>query len=142
MRLAVLALALILGAAHANAQDIVQPPRGSALRAELMDAARPTFEREIGGPIEFVVRRLNVWGEWAYGNVTPQRRGGRAIDWRQTRFAEDFKAGAFAASVSLFLLRRGGSGRWEMVEYAIGPTDVAWDWWRQQLDLPSALFER
>lgn len=141
MRAILLAIVLWACCAPAQAQDITQPPRGSPLRAELMDAARPTFEREIGGPIEFVVQRLNVWGEWAYGQVAPQRPGGRAIDWRRTKYAADFESGAFQTSISLFLLRRSETGRWMMVEYAIGPTDVAWDDWRQQLNLPRALFE-
>jgi hypothetical protein len=128
--------------AHAHAQDIVPVPRGSPLRAELLNAARPTFQREIGGDIEFVVRRLNTFGEWAYGEVTPQRSGGQPIDWRRTKFAEDDKAGAFEASISLFLLRRSDRGTWLLVEYAIGPTDIAWDSWREQLKLPRELFER
>jgi len=41
----------------------------------------------------------------------------------------------------MVLLQRKG-GRWQVAELAVGPTDVAWDWWRQQLNLPRALFER
>lgn len=141
MRFILIAIALTLGAAQALAQHVFQPARGTPLRAELMDAARPTFEAEIGGKIEFVVRRLNVWGDWAFGDVTAQRPGGRPIDWRRTRFAEDFKEGMFDPAGSFFLLRKTGR-QWVVVEYAIGPTDVAWDGWRQQRKLPQALFER
>ncbi len=47
----------------AAAQSVSQPGRGSPLRAELLDAARSTFEAETNGPVEFVVRRLNVSGD-------------------------------------------------------------------------------
>jgi hypothetical protein len=40
---------------------------------------------------------------------------------------------------NLFLLQQAGDG-WTLVEYAVGPTDVAWDWWRQQRKLPAELF--
>lgn len=124
-----------------EAQRIVQPKRGTSLRAELLDAARPVFEVETGGPIEFVVRRLNVMGDWAFGEVRLQRPGGVPIDWRRTPYAEDIRAGMFDPGGSVFLLQRTGAG-WAVLEYATGPTDVVWDGWRQDLGLPLALFER
>lgn len=145
MRLAIvvsiclLALAPGLGLAPAFAGDIHQPPKGSELRTSILDAARPTFATEIGGPIEFVVTKLNVMDQWAYGDVKLQRPGGAPIDWSATKFAEDYAQGMFDPEHNLFLLAEGGDG-WSLVEYAIGPTDVAWDWWRQQHKLPAELF--
>ena len=60
------------------------PPRGSPLRAQLMDTLRPTVMAEIGGPIEFVVTYLRVMGQWTYAYVRPQRPGGIPIDWNRT----------------------------------------------------------
>lgn len=144
MRALFLSLPIVLlglfGVTHAVAGDFHQPPKGSALRASLLDTARPTFEQETGGPIEFVITTLNVWNEWAYGDVKLQRPGGQPIDWRRTKFAEDYAQGMFDPEHNLFLLQEGGDG-WTLVEYAIGPTDVAWDWWRQQHNLPMQLFQ-
>ncbi|MBN8911821.1 MAG: hypothetical protein J0H65_07130 [Rhizobiales bacterium] len=124
----------------AAAQDvIVSPLKGSPLRASLLDTARPPFEREIGAPVEFVVHTLNVMDGWAFGSVRPQRPGGAPIDWQRTKFAEDVAQGMFETDISFFLLRNAGDG-WQLAEIAIGPTDVAWDWWRQQHDLPYELF--
>jgi hypothetical protein len=122
-------------------QQIFRPKRGSGLRAELLDAARPTFEEETGGPIEFVVRRLNVLGDWAFGEVELQRPGGAAINWARTKYADDYAEGMFDPSGTFFLLRNAGS-RWEVVEFATGPTDIAWDSWRHDYSLPLALFQR
>ena len=123
------------------AQSAQQPARGSALRVELLDAARSTFEADTNGPIEFVVRRLNIRGDWAFGDVRLQRPGGGQIDWRKTKHAADFAAGMFDPGGSFFLLRRTG-GVWTMMEFATGPTDVAWDGWRTDYKLPANLFER
>jgi hypothetical protein len=122
------------------APRIVKPPRGSALRAQLLDAARPVFRRETGGPVEFVVVRLNVMGDWAFGEVRLQRPSGQPIDWSATRYADDFEAGMFDPAASDFLLRRTSDG-WKVVEFATGPTDVVWDGWRHDYGLPLALFE-
>lgn len=124
----------------ASAQEaIVAPPKGSPLRAALLDAARPAFEQELGAPVEFVVHTLNVRDGWAFGSVKPQHPGGVAIDWGKTKFAEDVAQGMFEPGISFFLLRDTGD-RWTLAEIAIGPTDVAWDWWRQQHNLPYELF--
>jgi Domain of unknown function (DUF4431) len=122
-------------------QRIVQPKRGSALRAALLDTARPIFEGETDGPIEFVVKHLNVMGDWAFGEVRLQRPGGVPIDWRRTQYGEDYQAGMFDPGGSFFLLHQTSAG-WEVAEYAAGPTDVAWDGWRQDYGLPMALFQR
>ena len=125
----------------AVAQSAFQPPRGSQLRAQLLDAARPAFETETNGSIEFVVRRLNVLGDWAFGDVRLQRPGGGQIDWRKTKYAADFAAGAFDPGGSFFLQRRTGS-TWKVMEFSTGPTDVIWDGWRTSYKLPHQLFER
>ena len=138
-RLAWLFAFAVLLAAAASAQQIVQPPTGSPLRAELLDAIRPTFIAETNGPVEFVVRRLAVFGDWAFGDVKARRPGGQPIDWAQTKFAAAWRDGMFQGETSFFLLKRSGSG-WSVAEIVIGPTDVAWDWWRQQYRLPAALF--
>lgn len=121
------------------AGPIMSPERGSPLRAAVLDAARPLFEHETGGPVEFVINTLNVMGEWAYGDVKLQRPGGSPIDWRKTKFADDFTQGMLETGHNLFLLQRTG-GKWIVVEYVVGPTDVAWDDWRQQRNLPAELF--
>jgi hypothetical protein len=123
----------------AAAQPVIQPAKGSTLRAELLDAARPTFEADTSGPVEFVVRRLAVMGKWAFGHVKVQRPGGAPVDWSRTRYAEDATEGAFDPAGSFFLLQWIGGG-WRLVEFATGPTDVAWEDWRISRQLPYALF--
>ncbi len=120
----------------AFAQQILEPKRGTALRKQLLNVARPTFELESAGPIEFVVDRLAIWGDWAFGAVQLQRPGGRKIDWSKTNHAGDF---AVETETSFFLLKR-KNGNWKMSAYALAPTDVAWDGWREEFKLPLELF--
>jgi hypothetical protein len=131
---------IVMAVGHLQPQSMVQPQRGSRLRAELLDTVRPRFEQETGGPVEFVVRHLNVIGEWAYGEVSTQRPGGKKIDWSRTAYAEDLAAGMFDPEASDFLLRRGTSG-WMIVEVAMGATDVVWESWRLDHGLPLTLFQ-
>jgi hypothetical protein len=116
------ASALVL-IAPSGAQQVFQALRGSELRTQLLDAVRPAFEKETNGSIEFVVRRLNVLENWAFGEVGLQRPGGGQINWRNTKYAADFAAGAFDPGGAFFLLRRRAS-IWEVMEFSTGPTDL------------------
>ncbi|MCB1340544.1 MAG: hypothetical protein KDK24_05665 [Pseudooceanicola sp.] len=63
-----------------QAQGWQEPPRGSATRADLLDAIRPQVEWQLGSPVEFVVHDLRVAGGVAFANLYPQRPGGGQID--------------------------------------------------------------
>jgi hypothetical protein len=132
-----LLLSLVLCATVPAAAQMT-PPRGSPLRAQLMDTLRPTVMAEIGGSIEFVVTDLRVMGQWAYAYVRPQRPGGTPIDWNRTKYRQDMAQGTMSDGV-MALLRHDGA-RWQVIECAIGPSDVAWDGWRQERSLPRQLF--
>ena len=73
-------LALCLGLGLPAHGDPVEPPRGSALRAELLDTIRRDVEPRFGGPVEFVVGTLLVQDRRAIANLTAQRPGGAPID--------------------------------------------------------------
>lgn len=137
--LLVVLLVAAMGASPVGAQAISAPQRGDPLRKVLLNAARPHFGAETGGPVEFVVHRLTVYSGFAFGHVTVQRPGGRKIDWTKTKYAEDIRNGIFDPGASFFLLKHGDNG-WGMVDYAVGPTDLTWDGWRQEFQLPIALF--
>jgi hypothetical protein len=132
------AVTLVL-AGTAVAQRIEQPGRGSPLRAELLEAARPAFVAETGGAIEFVAKRLAVLDDWAFGDISLRRPGGKPIDWSKTKFAEDLRYDMFNPDYAFFLLKK-TNGAWSVAEISVGPTDVVWDGWRQQYNIPDALF--
>lgn len=95
-----------------------QPVSGSAQRAALMNALRPAIERELGGPIEFVVTRAAVRDGWALVIAEPQRPGGGPIT-PSAGFDTEFRDGLTVNG----LMRFSGNG-WTLVDHAIGPTDV------------------
>ena len=76
--------------------------------------------------------------DWAFVQAKPQRPGGAPIDWRATRFKQDFEQDLMSDLV-LGLLRRSG-GRWTMVTGVVGPTDVVWEDWVKKYQLPRQLF--
>lgn len=106
------------------AQSTYEPPRGSAERKEVLDAVRPLMEAHVHAPVEFVVNWMRVGNSWAFVGVSPQRPGGRPIDPRGTFLADQAE---YMDGLHTYALLRHQYGRWNIVDFAIGPTDAFWD---------------
>lgn len=129
-----------IGEARAHSGTVIAVERGDPLRGVLLDAARPTFVAETDGDVEFVVRRLTVWGPWAFGQVKPQRPGGSPIDWSRTSYADIHAQGDLDGDGESYFLLIRHSGEWVVHEFAIGPTDVVWAGWQVEYHLPAGMF--
>jgi len=112
-----------------------EPARGSAERAAILDALRPAVEGQLRPPVEFTVSRLRVEDGWAFAEVEPQRPGGRAIDAAALRLDTEIMDGL--TTWALLKKQRGG---WTLVEWIIGPTDVAWSDWPAMHGTPRGIF--
>jgi hypothetical protein len=115
-----------------------EPPVGSSGRREVLEALRPSVEADLSAPIGFRVSRIEVVGDWAYVSCIPTR-GREPLDWSKTKFA-DAHAKDMMSDMVLALLYREPSGGWRVIEYALGPTDVAWEYWIAEYRLPRTLF--
>jgi hypothetical protein len=124
----------------ADAHGVVLPEKGSPLAEKLLAVARPAFEAEVTGRVEFSVHRLRVLQDWCFGEVGLRRPGGRPIDWHRTKFRDARTAGLFFPEHSMFLLHQ-SSGRWRPVEHVVGPEEPVWENWLASHHLPRALFE-
>lgn len=121
------------GVGTAGAQNYYEPERGTATRSALMDAIRPHVEWDLGQPIEFVVNDLRVSGDVAFASLAPQRPGGTPIDLRDTPWYRrnwdpnsDFMD--FMDGTHTEVLYRRMRDTWVAVHFAIGATDVWYDW--------------
>lgn len=89
-------------------------------RKAVLDALRPAVESKLGPNVEFVVQVIRVEDGWAFVMADPQRKGGRAIDGNRI-FGEHFDNMDGLRVEAVLQLKR---GRWEVVDYGIGATDV------------------
>jgi hypothetical protein len=122
--------------AGAAARDL---PQGSADRAAVLDAVRRPLEAELGQPVRFEVDRLRAQGDWAFLTAVPRRAAGGRLRYAGTRYAAAVEAGAFDEVVSA-LVRRDAAGRWRVVVYDLGATDVVWERWPAEHGAPRAVF--
>jgi hypothetical protein len=90
------------------------PAPGSAQRAQIMDALRPGFAHQLGGPVKFVVKRLQVQGDFAYVEVQPRHQDGSAYRIQRPGWMD-----AYGGAVL-----QNKNGAWRVLDARLGPTDV------------------
>ncbi|WP_319533332.1 hypothetical protein [uncultured Cohaesibacter sp.] len=104
------------------AQSVYTPQRGAPERKQILDAIRPLLEVRLEKPIEFVVNWLNVYDGWAFVSVDPQRPGGGKIDGNTATY----QMWEHQDGLTTYVLLKHDYGQWNLVDYAIGPTDAFW----------------
>ena len=116
-----LAIATVPAISEAQVSSHHAPRPGTAQRQAIINAIRPAVETELGPDVIFVTRCVQVWNGWALVNAEPQRRGGRKID---PRILADWDN---RDGIDVTALLRFRYGRWNLVDHAIGATDVWYD---------------
>jgi hypothetical protein len=128
---------------HAEHKRPIAAPRdigpGDPLRKPLLDALRPTVEKDLGQPVRFVVEKLRRQQGWVFIVAYPQTPAGRSIDFMKTRHAERAEAGLLDGDTLYALLQQRGQ-KWTVLDYVIGPTDVTYAGWPDDYGAPPALF--
>lgn len=114
------------------------PEKGSAERKAITDALRVPIEKKLKQSVVFNIDHLMVQDNWAFMFGAPRKPGGGKLDYSKTSYAEAEAAGMFDDNISALL--RKVRGRWRVVRYVIGATDVVYLDWDKQYRAPSGIF--
>ena len=120
--------------ALALGQSVYTPERGSAERKAIVDALRVPVERDLKQKIVFVTDEFNVLAHWAFVSGQPQTPAGSEPDYSGTGYEEAQEVGAF--DNNFFALLKRTNGKWRVVTYAIGCTDVCYADWAKRFKAP------
>jgi hypothetical protein len=120
------------------AQKVYTPDKGSAERTAILNALRVPVEKELKQKIVFSVENFNVQGAWAFLSGDPQGANGGRPNYRGTPYQEAINADMF--DNNFFAVLRKTGGKWKVVTYAIGCTDVCYATWWREYKAPKAIF--
>lgn len=118
--------------------QVYTPKAGSAERKALMDALRVPVEKRLGKKVVFKVDHLKVEGGWAFLRGVPQQPGGKKMDYRGTGYENAIRDGIFEDWICALLRKEGG--KWQVVKFIIGATDVPWVDWSERHGAPPGIF--
>lgn len=131
-------LIILIFAFSVFAQNAYTPDKGSAERGAILNALRAPVERELKQKIQFAVTNFKVQGNWAFLDGEPQNASGGKPNYENTQYGEAIGAGMF--DNNFFALLKKNGGKWRVVKYQIGCTDVCYLEWRAQYKAPKAIF--
>lgn len=115
------------------------PPTGSLERKQILESLRVPVEAELKKKVVFKVDHLKVQGGWAFMRGIPQQPGGKAMQYKGTKYQDAIEAGAFDDWICALMQKQ--RGRWRVIRYVIGATDVAYEGWDKELRAPSGIFK-
>ena len=115
------------------------PAKGSAERKGILDALRVPVQRELNTKVQFKIDSIKTQSGWAFIRGVPQQTSGAKIDYSKTKYAEQVRQGMFDDWIGALLRKK--NGKWTVVTYVIGATDVAYEPWPKQYGAPRAIFD-
>ncbi|HUF04818.1 MAG TPA: hypothetical protein VMM38_11670 [Aridibacter sp.] len=124
-------------AASAAAQAYT-PEKGSKVRKDIIDSLRVPVKKELKQDVIFVINDLNVDGNWAFLGGAPSKPGGGMPDYSATEYQEAIDGEYFDNNI--FALFRKTGGKWKVVTYLIGCTDVCYATWWKDHKAPKSIF--
>ena len=133
----VLAILFLFGCS-AFAQGAYTPEKGTPERKEILDALRLPVERELKQKIVFTADTFNVLGNWTFIFGTMRSPEGGQPDFSRTKYAQAQRDGFFDNNFQALLKK--SAGKWGVVKYQIGCTDVCYTEWWKQYRAPKAVF--
>jgi hypothetical protein len=131
-------LIILVLACSAFAQKVYTPEKGSAERTAILNALRVPVEKELRQKTQFAAETFNVQGNWAFLSGEPQNLNGGRPNYKGTPYQAAVDAGAF--DNNFFALLKKTGGKWKVVTYAIGCTDVCYAGWWKRYKAPKAIF--
>jgi len=140
MRAAFLILLSLPVLAAAQTPKLIKPDLKNPLRKTILDALRPSIEKDLKQKVIFKVDELRVYGTWAFAHVHPIQPNSKPINFAKTKYAEAEREGMFDGDSTYALLRL-VKGKWTVRDFVIGPTDVYWsNWMDAPYNAPKTLF--
>jgi hypothetical protein len=129
---------VLIFASGARAQAVYTPAKGSAERTAILSALRVPVEKKLKQKISFSTDHFKAGGDWAFLSGEPQTPNGGRPNYRNTPYRDAVDSGAF--DNNFFALLKKTGGKWKVIVYAIGCTDVCYVSWWKDYKAPKAIF--
>lgn len=121
-----------------SAQKVYTPAKKSTERTAILNALRVPVEKELKQKISFNVENFKIQGVWAFLSGDPQNTSGGKPNYKNTPYQEAIDADMF--DNNFFALLKKTGGKWKVITYAIGCTDVCYASWWREYKAPKAIF--
>jgi hypothetical protein len=129
-------------AAFALAQEEVAttPAPDSVERMAIMNALQTPIEKELKQKIRFTIKHFKATDTWAFIHGEPLTLKLVQPNYAGTPYQKRIDDGAFDNNYQALLKKT--AGKWKLIAYQIGCTDVCWLDWDKKHKAPKAIFPK
>ncbi len=124
--------------AVAQGDTAATPEKDSPERMAILNALRVPVEKELKQRVQFSITHFKATDTWAFINGEPLNLKNVQPDYAGTPYQKAIDAGAFDNNFQALLKKT--AGKWKVVTYAIGCTDVCWLGWNKKFKAPKGVF--
>ncbi|HVF97434.1 MAG TPA: hypothetical protein VM871_08945 [Flavisolibacter sp.] len=112
----------------------------SAERKAMLEALKMKLQPSLRLKPKMVVEHLWVKSNFAFFRGAAKDANGRDIDFSKTEYKQALEDGAFDGESTFALLKK-VSGKWKVLAWALGPTDVPYTCWWSEFKAPKDIFD-
>ncbi|HUC82389.1 MAG TPA: hypothetical protein VMR70_15900 [Flavisolibacter sp.] len=109
-------------------------------RKALLEALKKGLQPQLRLKPQLVVKQLMLKEGFAYFVGQVKNGEGKSIDFTKTAYKDEVEAGLFDGDNTNALLKK-VAGRWKLLVFTIGPTDVPWGCWWKEYKAPKEIFD-
>lgn len=131
---------LVASFGFAQDEEAITPAANSVERMAIMNALRTPIEKELKQRIQFTIKHFKATDTWAFIQGEPLTLKLVQPDYTGTPYQKAVEADAFDNNYQALLKKVGG--KWKIVTYLIGCTDVCWLDWNEKHKAPKAIFPK
>jgi hypothetical protein len=109
-------------------------------RKAILAALKAGLQADLRLKPKLVVKSLVIKNGFAYFIGHVKNPDGKEIDFRKTAYKEEVEAGVFDGDNTNALLKK-IKGKWKVLTFAVGPSDVPWGCWWKEFKAPKEIFD-
>ena len=120
-------------------QDVVTPKVGSPVRTQVLDAFRAKTKGILKGKkVVFKVDHMKQLDDWVFFKGVGQNPDGSKLDYHGTEFQKAINDDMFEDWCCALFHR--SKGKWKVIDWSWGGTDVSYDGWWDRHNAPRSIF--
>lgn len=109
-------------------------------RKAMLDALKLKLQPSLRLKPKMVVEHLWMKNNYAFFKGAAKNAEGKDIDFSKTEYKEAMEEGAFDGETTFAVLKK-VAGKWKVLAWALGPTDVPYTCWWSEFKAPKDIFD-
>jgi len=113
---------------------------GSSDRKLILESVKEALQPNLRLKPKLIVEQLRLKNGFAFFSGPVKDEKGRDIDFRKTAYRQEIEEGILDGDNAVVLLKKTAKG-WKVLDFVIGPPDLAWGCWWKEFKAPKDIFD-